>query len=96
MSKYYSRRTCVSSDLLPPYCAPDLHVVTEKEWQESQEHSRALERAYKQLVCGLMDYKGTLSIDEGKTTTQCASLKPPDMSKCKDLGHGMCFLSDKQ
>jgi hypothetical protein len=45
----YQEHTCLSDGCwnqpVPPYCAPDLHVVTEKEWISMQERLKKLETA---------------------------------------------------
>lgn len=75
-------------------CVDDLHPLKESEYQEMAQHIRDLERNLKAVVCGNMNYQGILSLDSGKTTTDCATLKP-DMRRCKDLGNGLCFVENQ-
>ena len=59
-----------------PYCADDLHVVTEREWQELQSRLIALDTYVKQSICFNMEWKYSISTDGGKSITNCADLKP--------------------
>lgn len=77
-----------------PICAPTMHPLKESEYQEMAQHIRDLERNLKAVVCGNMNYQGILSLDSGKTTTDCATLKP-DMRRCKDLRNGLCFVENQ-
>jgi len=73
----------------PPRCAPDLHVVTEKEWVETQERLKAMDKYITESICRGFNYKATITTDGGKTLIDCATVKP---KPCTNLGNGLCYV----
>ena len=81
------------------YCAPDLHTVTEREWQELLERLKALDKYARESICRNLDYTGSITTDGGKTTINCADMAGSkegknnvplsnDINKCGIKGDG--------